>query len=81
MHARLRVQWAAGLPCALISLGGIVSQNSDASCREIAEARFKLARLAGPMRDNPGELFAMQAFPITAKTLYGAFDFAIGQGE
>ena len=33
------------------------------------------------MRDNPGELFAMQAFPITAKTLYGAFDFAIGQGE
>jgi hypothetical protein len=57
------------------------AKHSDASCREIAEARFKLARLAGPMRDNPGELFAMQAFPITAKTLYGAFDFAIGQGE
>jgi hypothetical protein len=27
-HARLRVQWEAGLPCALISLGGIVSQNT-----------------------------------------------------
>ncbi len=30
------------------------------------------------MRDRRGEVFAMEAFPITPKTLYGAPDFAIG---
>jgi hypothetical protein len=35
-------------------------QSSDASCRENA-----VARLEALMRDEPSELFAIQAFPIT----------------
>src|SRR5882762_1354401 len=41
-HARLRVHWASGIPCALVFLEGRCSdKNSDASRREIAELYLK----------------------------------------
>jgi hypothetical protein len=55
------------LTCVLTTLAHEAAVNSDASCRENAAACLEAL-----MRDNPGELFAIQAFPITAKTLYGA---------
>jgi hypothetical protein len=45
LHARLRVHWASGIPCALCFRGRIVLQTSGASRREIAEARLEFTSL------------------------------------
>jgi hypothetical protein len=37
-HTRLRVHWAAGIPCALCFLGERILQNSGTLRREIADA-------------------------------------------
>jgi hypothetical protein len=52
LHARLRVHWASGIPCALVFLGERFMHNSGASRRGIADA-YSTSLRGAKRRSNP----------------------------